>query len=114
VDDPEFAGMKDYDTTNIQMPCTDCFITGFLGSLELLDGTVANANTGMWLHHVVFININRTDTTCPKYPDRFMASGNERTPLDLTAGGYVEPRHLLQPIFPRSALFKARDSGTRC
>jgi hypothetical protein len=53
------------------------------------DGRYANADTGMWLHHVVMYNLNRTDTTCPEGPQRAFASGNERSDVDLTMGGYV-------------------------
>ena len=51
----------------------------------------------MWLHHTVWTNLARPDPesgTCPshKYPrgDRFFASGNERTPVDLTANGSIK------------------------
>jgi hypothetical protein len=51
----------------------------------------------MWLHHTVWTNLARPDpesATCPshEYPrgDRFFASGNERTPVDLTANGSVK------------------------
>ena len=51
----------------------------------------------MWLHHTVWTNLARPDpefATCPshKHPrgDRFFASGNERTPVDLTANGSVK------------------------
>jgi hypothetical protein len=81
--------MKDWTVDNSQMPCNDCLITGFNGGLEFTDGSNANAYNGMWLHHSVFINMNRTDTTCPRFPDRFIGAGNERTPIDLTVGGYV-------------------------
>jgi len=80
--------MKEFSDP-VEMPCTDCLITGFLAGLEFEDGSNANANTGMWLHHTAFLNLNQSDTTCPDYPSRFLASGNERTPLDLTNGGYV-------------------------
>jgi hypothetical protein len=68
------------------MPCSDCFITGFNANLELADGTEANANTGMWLHHTVFLNEIRKDNACPKSHDRWIGAGNERTRLDFTLG----------------------------
>jgi hypothetical protein len=81
------GGMKDFTIAKAEMPCNDCLITNWVASLEFNDGSTANANTGMWLHHVVYFNLNRTDTICDSYPDRFAASGNERTPVDITVGG---------------------------
>ncbi|KAL1845032.1 hypothetical protein VTK73DRAFT_1306 [Phialemonium thermophilum] len=86
--DETTGGMADFDVVDAPMPCHDCLITGFLPSLQFEDGTVANANTSMSLHHAVFANLNRTDTTCPDWEgERFLAAGNERTALDLTLGG---------------------------
>jgi hypothetical protein len=39
--------------TKMKKPCDDCWITAFQGGLEYQDGTVANADTGAWLHHMV-------------------------------------------------------------
>jgi hypothetical protein len=63
--------------------------------LEYLDGTNANTDTGMWLHHMVMMNIGpgRMDPTCvgkvslphrvlntdPSKGERVFSSGNERT-----------------------------------
>ena len=80
-------GMKAFPFSKIPAPCTNCIITGFKPNLVFDDGSTANANTGMWLHHIVFFNLNRTDSTCSKFPERFAAAGNERTPGDLTIGG---------------------------
>jgi hypothetical protein len=51
----------------------------------------------MWLHHTVWTNLARPPSiphSCPtpKHPigDRFFASGNERTPIDLTANGSIK------------------------
>jgi hypothetical protein len=87
VSDETTHGMKTFSAIMAQKPCGECLITGFLANLIFADGTVANANTGMWLHHTVFFNVNRTDTSCPRSPDRFIAAGNERTPVDTTVGG---------------------------
>jgi hypothetical protein len=80
--------MADFEDA-LSMPCSDCFVTYMHAGLEYPDGSYANADTGMWLHHLLVYNLNRTDTTCPKAPQRAFASGNERTVLDLTLGGYV-------------------------
>ncbi|EMC95003.1 hypothetical protein BAUCODRAFT_521522 [Baudoinia panamericana UAMH 10762] len=71
-------------------PCTDCLVTSMLADIRYPNDTVADASTGMWMHHVVFVNLNRSDSTCPEIlpsQQRFFASGNERTEVDLTAGG---------------------------
>ena len=71
-------------------PCNDCIVTWMQAGLEYPNGTVADADTDMWLHHVVFHNLNRADRMCPKSTkERFFASGNERTAIDLSSGGYV-------------------------
>lgn len=82
-------GMADFFQTNAAMPCTDCVITWIQAGLEYENGSVANANTNFLLHHTVFVNMNRTSAVCPfpDYPDSFFASGNERTPIDICAGG---------------------------
>lgn len=60
--------------------------------LEFEDGSKADADTGMWLHHVVFQNLNRKDSMCRRTAgERFFASGNERTLIDLSSNGYVAP-----------------------
>ncbi|KAJ9495183.1 hypothetical protein H2202_009433 [Exophiala xenobiotica] len=65
--------------------------------LEYTNGTVANPDTGMWLHHGVMVNINRTDSVCgPRaYGQRFFASGNERTAVDFSAGGTFKAGYFL-------------------
>ena len=87
-DDPTYMGMRNF-TMYGKLPCSDCVITNWTPNLEFADGSSANANTGMWLHHVVFFNMNRTDVTCPYFPDRFAAAGNERSVIDYTVGGFV-------------------------
>ena len=82
-------GMGQFSREEIEMPCTDCLITWMQAGLEYPNGTVANANTDLWLHHTVFANMNRTSTVCPgpSTPDSFFASGNERTPIDICVNG---------------------------
>lgn len=78
----------------VPRPCSDCFITGFQANLTYADGTTANYNTGVMLHHVVFASAFRSDATCSGTllglaGERFFASGNERTPVALPSGyGY--------------------------
>lgn len=73
----------------IPPPCTDCYITHAQADLQYPNGTYANANTGMWLHHVVVSNLNRTGAVCPMYADYVFASGNERTPANICVNGYA-------------------------
>ncbi len=77
----------------IRKPCTDCYVTGMTASLVYQDGRVAGWNTDAQLHHMVMLaqGGGKTDATCAVslfglLGQRFFASGDERTPVDLTAG----------------------------
>jgi hypothetical protein len=84
---------------NVQKPCGGCLITGIQAGLEYADGTDANIDTGLWLHHMVLLasGTGKADATCAyglpqvavAHPgaERIFASGNERTPVDLTRTG---------------------------
>jgi hypothetical protein len=81
------ATFLDLDATK---PCDECLITWMQASLEYPNGTIANSDTGMWLHHSVALNRGRNDTVCggtALSPQRFFASGNERTAVDLSLSG---------------------------
>lgn len=91
----------------IEKPCEDCYITGITPDLvdAGTDNSLNHANGGM-LHHIVNMNFDRSDPTCPPNifalsnpiqllgaieggNERYFASGNERTLMDLPAGyGY--------------------------
>ncbi|KAH8885837.1 hypothetical protein GQ53DRAFT_876673 [Thozetella sp. PMI_491] len=78
----ENGGMKQFLlTSGVTKPCDDCVIIWAKAGLEFTDGTYANANTSMWLHHGLFLNTGVRDSVCPELPERFFASGNERTEL---------------------------------
>jgi len=79
---------------SITKPCSDCMILGMNAGLEFLDGTDANTDQKMWLHHMVLFNIGTGawDATCttfglphmivgslPASSERIFSSGNERT-----------------------------------
>jgi len=70
---------------NVPKPCDDCFILAAEPDLIYADGSSANLDTGVMLHHAVFFNPSRIDTTCGddeffrNLGERFLASGNERT-----------------------------------
>jgi hypothetical protein len=84
---------NDFDA-NVSKPCGNCWITGMVPDLEYSDGTNANVDSGVMLHHFVLFNQDRTDATCGgtalgQAGERFFASGNERTPMRLPPGyGY--------------------------
>jgi hypothetical protein len=81
-------GMKNFQLRNATMPCHDCLITWFQADLVYLDGTTANADTGMWLHHTVLTNGGKEDVKgCKYHGERFFASGNERTLIDISKKG---------------------------
>ncbi|KAF2669805.1 hypothetical protein BT63DRAFT_453988 [Microthyrium microscopicum] len=87
-----------YDPT-VQKPCDgDCSILQQVGGLEYTNGTNANIDTGMWLHHMVHFNtgarrwdpVGRDWTIClphlgfgssPSRSERYFVTGNERTPF---------------------------------
>jgi len=80
---------------NVAKPCEDCFITRAEPNLVYEDGTTANLDTGLMLHHALLFNTGRRDTTCGQdtffggLGERFLASGNERTVHRLPPGyGY--------------------------
>ena len=78
----------------VKRPCVDCYITSFEPDLVYADGSRANLDTGPMLHHAVWTSQWRSDATCAGTllglaGERFFASGNERTAIDLPAGyGY--------------------------
>ncbi|KAE8453857.1 hypothetical protein EG329_007633 [Mollisiaceae sp. DMI_Dod_QoI] len=82
-------GMKDFIQYSVKVPCKDCLITFIQAGLEFPNGTYANANTSLWLHHIVLYNLNNLDTVCgANVPgERFFASGNERSAADISING---------------------------
>ena len=95
-------------------PCTNCWITDMVPSLvytgdaNQADGTVANLNNDMMMHHFVLLQSGRTDLGCPgglqsSLGERFFAAGNERSQMHLpapygyynTASSFVLIAHLV-------------------
>jgi hypothetical protein len=78
----------------VSRACTDCYITGFQPNLVYADGSRADLANGPMLHHAVFTNQWRADATCSGTwlglaGERFFASGNERTAIQMPSGyGY--------------------------
>lgn len=86
----QMGGMKTFTELVTQMPCTDCLITWMQADLHYVNGTSANADTGLWLHHTVLANTAQEDLFCGQaLPQRIFASGNERTAVDITVSGSV-------------------------
>jgi hypothetical protein len=96
-------GMMKFIIADAEPPCTGCVITQMYADLEYPNGTSALADDGMWLHHALFKNegkgsstkaaLSKRETlqTCNSTPfETFFASGNERSGVDLTLGGYVQ------------------------
>jgi hypothetical protein len=93
-DPADHAGYGHIDNeivTNVSKPCTGCTLIGVTPDLVFKDGSEANIETGPVLHHVVFFaqSSGKSDATCGKsgpgfLGERFFASGNERTAVDLT------------------------------
>jgi len=87
-----------YPHRNIQKPCNECVILKQWAGLEYPDGSVANVNNGLWLHHMVHFveGPTRWDPVCYKTgslphvdvllsvtkAERSYFCGNERTPFD--------------------------------
>ncbi|KAK1836698.1 hypothetical protein QBC39DRAFT_247005, partial [Podospora conica] len=73
----------------VPSPCTDCVVTQYTFNIEYADGSYANANTGTYLHHAVFLNFARRMATCSAVdqPELAFASGNERTVASFSLNG---------------------------
>jgi hypothetical protein len=83
------GSMQDFSVHGAQKPCSSCDIVGIVPNLVYANGKTANYNTGAMLHHFVMFNRSTHDLTCPTWPQRIFASGNERTDMVLPAGyGY--------------------------
>jgi hypothetical protein len=64
--------------------CTNCRITDMVPDLVFADGTTANMQQGILLHHFVFFNPANQALACSNaMSEPFWGSGNERTPLHL-------------------------------
>jgi stress up-regulated protein Nod 19 len=73
-------------------PCTDCYITAITPELRFADGSRADMNNGVMLHHLVVAQPGAPDLTCARTDGigamgrRIFASGDERTPIALPEG----------------------------
>jgi hypothetical protein len=94
-DHPGMGAITNQIVSNISKPCTGCSIIGVTPELVYENGTKATITEGPMLHHAMFTaqSSGKSDVTCAgKGPgllgERFFASGDERTPIDLTALPY--------------------------
>lgn len=79
---------------NVARPCVGCKLVAV--DPEMVDATTGrevNIRTGPMLHHFLFAASNKTDLTCPgtgsgALGQRFFASGNERTAIDIERLSY--------------------------
>ncbi len=86
-------------TPDVPKPCENCFITSIEPRLVYEDGTRADMNTGVMMHHLLISEPAQTDVTCGRTDGlgavgrRFFASGDERTTVRLPEGfGFkIEP-----------------------
>lgn len=81
--------------TQAEKPCTNCFLTSLRPDLVYADGSPANLDTGVMLHHANWIQAGAGDVVCPsdslwgRMGQRFYGAGNERTEGAFPAGfGY--------------------------
>ena len=78
----------DFSGLDVPKPSVPGWIVGIAPNLTLLDGTVPPVDH-IHLHHAVWLNLSRQDATVPGLPERFFASGEEKTRLTLPPGfGY--------------------------
>jgi hypothetical protein len=82
-------GMQNFEFASVKFGCKNCTVTYMEAGLEYPNGTYANANTSLWLHHIVLYNLNNLDTVCgtEEFGERFFASGNERSPVNICING---------------------------
>ena len=77
-----------FSPANIPKPSVPGWITGIKANMILPDGSVPPSDVIM-LHHSVWLNLSAPDLTTPSFPERFFATGEEKTSMTLPAGfGY--------------------------
>jgi plastocyanin len=74
--------------SDIPKPTVPGWITGIAPNMTLTDGTVPPVDH-LHLHHAVWLNLSRSDLSSPGLPQRFFATGEEKTHLTFPPGyGY--------------------------
>jgi hypothetical protein len=89
------GGMVDKTWLFAKKPCSDCLVTFIHAGLEFEDGSVANADKNVWMHHMdlFLMGGGRADLACgvPFGMELMFADGNERKPIvfgDKSKAGY--------------------------
>ncbi len=83
------GAMQDFWSNGLKPPCSNCYLVAIVPDFVYPDGKVANYDTNVMMHHIVLFNDSARDATCPRWPQRVMASGNERTDIVFPRGyGY--------------------------
>ena len=78
----------EYSKGKIPKPDADGWILRMSANLKRADGTVPPVDV-IHLHHGVWLNASRPDTTIPTFPERFFAAGEEKTTTEFPPGyGY--------------------------
>jgi hypothetical protein len=70
----EEGALWNYADTSAPKPCEDCTIVGMNAGLEYADGTNANIDTGLWLHHVSPETLSPDPSRIVAYPSRWSSS----------------------------------------
>ena len=90
----------------IPKPCSDCYVTRAVPRLLYTDGTEANLDSGLMLHHFAQFNSGAVDVRCGTAPSQLLGEiwfngGNERTQGWSPAGtGYrVRPTDVWSQLF---------------
>ncbi|KAE9973059.1 hypothetical protein BLS_003770 [Venturia inaequalis] len=109
------AGMLEgYYDKAVEKPCENCNILRQVGGLEFVNGSNANIESGLWLHHMVMMNQGprRWDPvgvespvcvpfvvsgTSPSKAERYFVTGNERTPFTYYIDGIEKAAYHLDP-----------------
>lgn len=102
---------------NMKKPCEECGLTLMQAGLEYANGTVANTDSGAWLHHIVLLmnGPSRKDVMCSFMPgQRFFSSGNERmlityTDLENKNINSVYPMHKTDSVLMQLELMNLKE-----
>jgi hypothetical protein len=113
------GGMLAVMLPNATRPCSNCVLKYAKANLEYADGSIANINTGSWLHHlkVSAVGPKRIDLGCnTKGEERFFASHNDRRGISYGAakekrGFYIDTTDTMLMDFELQNEYGARKEG---
>jgi hypothetical protein len=89
VDNLVTYGIMSFNTVDTLMLYGNYLITEYILNLIFVDRTTVNANKGIWLYYISLGNVNYINLVCNFWFNRFLTSGNKRSDVNLTLGGYV-------------------------